>query len=115
MQAANGDSSNINGQLHQAFDGVNTLGAEASDQALSGDIPASIDVPLFYVFGPNDEASGSVLMGDTRLILAPTTLRYSIVPEASTWVMMFLGFAALGCAHTRRSVWRNAGRRRRVL
>jgi hypothetical protein len=115
MQAANGDSSNINGQLHQAFDGVNTLGAEASDQTLSGDIPASIDVPLFYVFGPNDEASGSVLMGDTRLILAPTTLRYSIVPEASTWVMMFLGFVTLGCAYTRRSVWRNAGRRRRVL
>jgi hypothetical protein len=115
MQAANGDLSNINQQLHQAFDGVNTLGAGAISHTLSGDIPASIDVPLLYVFSPNDEAFGSVLMGGTRLDLAPTTLRYSIAPEASTWVMMSLGFAVLGCAYTRRSVWRNARRRRHVL
>ena len=108
MQAANGDSSNINQQLHSASDGLNTLSAGATGPGRNGDIPASIDVPLFYVFGPNDEPSGIVNMGGTFLDLAPATVAYAIVPEAPTWVMMSLGLAVLGYAQTRRSVWRNA-------
>jgi hypothetical protein len=108
MQAANGDSSNINQQLHSASEGLNTLSAGATGPGRNGDIPATIDVPLFYVFGPNDEPSGIVNMGGTFLDLAPATLAYAIVPEAPTWVMMSLGLAVLGYAQTRRSVWRNA-------
>jgi hypothetical protein len=97
MQAANGKPGNVNQQLHSASDGVNTLfGAVQGTTGFNGDIPASIDVPLFFAFGPTDEGSGGATFGATNLNLAPATLAYSIVPESPTWVMMLCGLAVIG-------------------
>jgi hypothetical protein len=48
----------------------------------SGDIPATIDVPLTFIIGPSDTGSGSALIsmanGVERLSLSPTKLVYTV-------------------------------------
>jgi len=75
--------------------GSNTLQFEVINYAQNGGNPSGLDVQFTSVSG--DPASGDPASGD------------SAVPEASTWVMMLLGFAGLGYAafrlNLRKAAW----------
>jgi hypothetical protein len=72
-------------------------------------LPATITVPFTYTVDPSTDiliASfqlGTVAEADAYGYLRPTTLTVSIIPEASTWAMMLIGFAGLGLAGYRRA------------
>ena len=90
----------------------------------SAALPASIDTPFSYNFGPADQTSGRVYLYSSYFDVAHNTLvtteltdirasflnvtvgidSVSAVPEPSTWAMMILGFAGVGLlAHRRKS------------
>jgi hypothetical protein len=93
----NGQSSGGNQILLDVFNTLNQI---------SGDIPATIDVPLTYTLGANDTGGGFATLGGglEGFSLSPVIVTYSIpsitpgVPESSTWAMMLIGFAGLGLA-----------------
>jgi hypothetical protein len=77
-------------------------------------LPATITVPFTYTVDPStDILIGSFELGTVNQeaangYLSPTTLTVSIIPEASTWAMMLIGFAGLSLAGFR-SARRPAG------
>jgi hypothetical protein len=62
-----------------------------------GAVPCTSEALTFAGIGPDPTASFSVTNGSM-------TYAFSIVPEPPTWVMMGLGFAALGFARLSRTV-----------
>lgn len=111
-QGANGNSAAVNQiGFSVAADSSHaySIGFE-NPSSISGDIPATLDVPLYFTLGPDDFGFGSFSFAasdqSTSGDFSPATLTYSIpttgAPEPSTWAMMLLGFAGLGYAGYRR-------------
>jgi hypothetical protein len=101
----------------QQYHGVYYLntdgGIYTSDQFYAGvysaNVPFSIDAPFSYTVQPGDADFGLITLYEqdnntgTQLIyvsanLTVSTLTVAVVPEAPTWVMLVIGFAAAGYA-----------------
>ncbi len=103
-------SNGQNGLANQVYHNAATIGGDDisvsfyNSSSISGDIPATIDVPLIFMIGAEDTGVGSASFagptGSTNLYFSPVALTYTLptmsaVPEASTWTMMLIGFSGL--------------------
>ena len=107
-EGANGNPCCVNQIAFSVADSSNhySIGFSNSLSSLTGDIPATLDVPLSFTPGPDDAGFGSFGFSSTTGDFGPGTLTYSIpttgVPEPSTWAMILIGVAGLGYAGYRR-------------
>ncbi len=108
-EGANGNPCCVNAIGFSVADSSNnySVGFANSFSSLTGDIPATLDMPLSFTPGPDDFGFGSFSFSSTTGDFSPATLTYSIpmtgAPEPSTWAMILLGFAGLGYAANRRA------------
>jgi hypothetical protein len=112
-EGANGNSGAANQIAFSVAESSNhySIGFSNSLGSITGDIPATLDVPLSFTPGPDDAGFGSFgfpsTISSTTGDFSPARLTYSIpttgAPEPSTWAMMLLGFAGLGYAGYRKA------------
>jgi hypothetical protein len=108
IQGINNGPGAFSEQLHRAYD-TNGSAVENSIFNYSGGLPATITTPFIYNVTLSDGgssdfsafgASGNLSVSTLVVSLDPPTIN---VPEPSTWAMMLLGLAGLGCLRYRRS------------